>query len=462
MIVTGHDRKEEATPERNPNANPGANGQGNGQVATEGAEHLNGNGFHDAAPGANRNGTAVVERARPGLVLLPPSVNAAAGQREEHPVLALFCYVTPGSVVGRAAGKLAAALAKRPLSVHLFSRHDFGLDGTVRAHVLGESSNDSLLDDVQEFTHRACNAFLQKFPDAGRDQITLLGQEWSTAPALSLLRSIKNLPTLLSLHSLERQRSDLTSELSKQIEEIELTGLRQAKTILIHEQATAEVARYWAPECTDRLVNVRPRFPVERFNSNLDPGVVKARYHVGPVDPTVLFIGDFEESYGPDLLMKSMPTLLRNNKQVRAIFVGGGSLYWPLRVYARYLLLEHAVRLPGPLEGQALVELIQAADVVVVPSRSSTPWWPIQAAWAARRPVAATHEAAKALVEHQHDSVLFYPHESSCVWGIERVLFDAELGQTLAENGRAKLEERFGWNLVAEQVEELMGAPVRS
>jgi glycosyltransferase involved in cell wall biosynthesis len=462
MIVTGHDRKEEATLERN--ADPNGNGHANGRLLTEGAEHRGGNGVaHEPAAGENGNGTAVVERARPGLVLLPPSGNGAAGRREEYPVLALFCYETPGSVVGRAAGKLAAALAKRPLAVHLFSRHDFGLDdNAVRAHVLGESSNDSLLDDVQEFTHRACNAFLQHFPDAGRDQITLLGHEWSTAPALSLLRSIKNLPTMLSLHSLERQRSDLTSELSKQIEEIELTGLRQAKTVLVHEQATAEVARYWVPECTDRLVNVRPRFPVERFSGNLDPGIVKARHQVGPVDPTVLFIGDFEESYGPDVLMKAMPTLLRNTKQVRAVFVGGGSLYWPLRVYARYLLLEHAVRMPGPLEGQALAELIQAADVVVVPSRSSTPWWPIQAAWAARRPVVATHEAAPALVEHQHDSVLFYPHESSCVWGIERVLFDPELGQTLADNGRAKLEERFGWNLVAEQVEELMATPVRS
>jgi glycosyltransferase involved in cell wall biosynthesis len=160
--------------------------------------------------------------------------------------------------------------------------------------------------------------------------------------------------------------------------------------------------------------------------------------------------------------MKSMPTLLRNNKQVRCIFVGGGSSYWPLRVYARYLLLEHAVRLPGPLEGQALAELIQAADVIAVPSRSSTPWWPIQAAWAARRPVVASHDAAPTLLEHQHDSVLFYPHESSCVWGLERVLFDAEFGQTLAQNGRAKLEDRFGWPLVAEQVEELLGVPVRS
>jgi glycosyltransferase involved in cell wall biosynthesis len=158
--------------------------------------------------------------------------------------------------------------------------------------------------------------------------------------------------------------------------------------------------------------------------------------------------------------VKALPAVLKNNKQARLIIVGDGSLYWPLRVYARYLLLEHAVRLAGNVEGQALYELIQAADVIAVPSRESTPWWPILAAWAAHRPVVASHEAALGLVEHEQDSVLFYPNENSCVWGIERVLFDPGLGRAIARKGRRKLEERFGWNAVAAQVEELMNVAV--
>jgi len=38
-----------------------------------------------------------------------------------------------------------------------------------------------------------------------------------------------------------------------------------------------------------------------------------------------------------------MPALLKNHKQARLIVVGDGGLYWPLRVYARYLLLEYAI-----------------------------------------------------------------------------------------------------------------------
>src|SRR5262249_10327439 len=158
------------------------------------------------------------------------------------------------------------------------------------------------------------------------------------------------------------------------IEEIELAGLREAKTILIQEPATGEVAKYWVPECAHRIVNARVRFPAHQFETPVDPGEIKARYQVGPVDPTILFIGDLEERYGPDMLLKAMPALLKNNKQVRLIVVGDGSLFWPLRVYARYLLLENAVRLVGSVQGKAAHELIQAADVIAVPSREPTPW----------------------------------------------------------------------------------------
>jgi glycosyltransferase involved in cell wall biosynthesis len=71
--------------------------------------------------------------------------------------------------------------------------------------------------------------------------------------------------------------------------------------------------------------------------------------------------------------------------------------------------------------------------------------------------VVATHTTAPGLLEHEHDGVLVYPSENSLVWGIERVLFDTELGQAMGRQGSAKLEERFGWNPVAAQVEELLG-----
>jgi glycosyltransferase involved in cell wall biosynthesis len=390
--------------------------------------------------------------------ILPPDVKNA---EEIRPVLAVFCWENPDSPVGQPAFQTVEALARRGNTVHLFSRHPAPPNiPNLHDHPVGDMEGDDLLARVQEFTSRAANLFLHQFP-GGSPHVTLMGYEWSGAGPLSLLRGLKNNRTIYSLRSLERQRSDMTSEISKRINELECTTLREAQVILAQEPAAAEVARFWVPECAARLVAARQPFPIAQFNTKIDPGEVKSRYEVGPIDPTILFVGDFSDRYGPDLLVKAMPAILRNHPQARLVLVGDGAQYWTLRVYSRYLLLDHAIRFPGSVVGQPMHELVEAADIIALPSRDTTPWWPIQAAWAAQRPVAATHHAAPALLEHEHDSLLVYPVEQSLVWGIERILFDAELRSTLGQNGREKLEERFGWNNVAEQIEELMGVSAR-
>jgi glycosyltransferase involved in cell wall biosynthesis len=409
--------------------------------------------FTGAPPVAERNGILAANR----LLEYVPTPSELGECRYVVPVLAILCFEEPDSRIGGFVSKLTEALARRHVPVHVFARKRFAVAAGVSLHVVGHGSADEedLLARVQDFTQRACNAFLKQFP-AGTRNIRLLGCEWSSIPAFSILRSIRKVEVLLSLHSLERQRSDMTDDVSKKIVDIELTGLREADTILVHGAATAEAVQEILPARASKVVQAPELFPVQQFANVLDAGSIKARYQVGPVDPTILFIGDLDERYGPDLLVRSMPGILKNNGQVRLIIVGEGNLYWPLRVYVRYLLLEHAVRLPGSVEGKALAELIQAADVIALPSRESTPWWPIQAAWAAGKPVVATHAAAPELLEHSQDSVLVYPSENSCVWGIERILFDPEFGRTLVGKGREKLDERFGWGNMAARVKELI------
>lgn len=430
---------------------------GNGTTHADTAERVG----RDRLAGANGSTTMPEVMLRLPAPAANGTTNGNGAAHDPQPALAVFCYAGPDSPIGRNAARTVAALVRRQVPVHLFARHDFG--GAVpgaTVHAVGDCPEGDLADSAQEFTRRACNAFLQHFAD-GSGHVTLLGYEWSSVPALSILHGVKNLGCVLSLDSLERQRSDMSSELSRRIAAIELAGLREARSVLVQSPAAGEVAKYWVPECADRLVPARQPFPVDQFNTGVDPGAVKARYQVGPVDPTILYVGDLSHRYGPDLLVKALPAVLKNHKQARLIVCGDGDLLWPLKVYARYLLLEHAVRLPGSVEGRAMCELVQAADVIAVPSREATPWWPVLAAWAAGRPVVATHEAARGLVEHEKDSVLCYPNENSCVWGIERLLYDPDLCQEMAQRGRAKLERRFGWEGVADQVVELMAVAAR-
>ncbi len=385
-----------------------------------------------------------------------PLKEPGQAEQEMQPLLAIFSYEAPDTVVGQYLRKIASGIVDWCTTIHVFVREPFDLDvpGVV-THVVGNDGGGDLMEQVEDFTRRAVNAFMREFPDCSH--VTLMGFEWATIPAISLLHGIKNVGIILSIHSLERQRSNMGDELSRRIEHIELYGLRELRLILAHDAGTLELIGRCVPESADRLMLAEPTMTVEDFFFDLDPGEVKGRYQIGPIDPTILFIGDLRENYGPDLLMKAMPMVLKAQKQARCVFVGEGELLWPLRVYSRYLLLDYAVRLVGSLEGRPLRELVHAADVIVVPSRQPTPWWPIEASWAADHPVVATFEAAPALVRHEQDAVLTEAEEKSIAYGIGRVLSDPALARRIADHGRAKLEQRYGINCVVARIEQLMG-----
>src|SRR5262249_15404507 len=206
--------------------------------------------------------------------------------------------------------------AARGRSVYLFCSQPFDLAGpNLRVHAVGAAEEGDAVARAKEFVRRAGNAFMQLIP-AGQ-AASVIAYEWTAAGVIPLLRGLRNQHGVLSLHSLERQRSDLSAESSRQINEIQREALEAAQRVLVHERPTAEQVRLWLPGCAERVVTARERFPVEKFESSLDPGEVKARYQIGPIDPVLLYVGDLDERYGPDLLIKAMPALLRHHKQAR-------------------------------------------------------------------------------------------------------------------------------------------------
>jgi glycosyltransferase involved in cell wall biosynthesis len=353
--------------------------------------------------------------------------------------------------VGQFAAQTAHGLAEFGHSVHIFSRVSLQprAEG-IQEHVLGDADETDLIGAVRAFTLTASTAFQAYIPPD--ENVVLLGCEWSAIPSLQILGALRHLPALLVLHSLERQRSDMSSMLSQQISAIEAEGIVQAKTVFARGAATVEFARRVAPDFAQKITALVDVFDAAPFRKALDAGAVKAKYQIGPVDPTVLFCGVLDENHGPDLLIKAVPAILKKHKQVHFVFVGDGPLFWMLRIYARYLGLDHAVRVTGHLAGEPLNELMQACDLVVSPSRAATEPWPILAGWSAGKAVLATKEMAGPLIDHEDNGVLLLPLPDSCAWGVGRVLDDPYLWGRIVENGRAKLNTQFGFDALARQI----------
>jgi hypothetical protein len=100
---------------------------------------------------ATEDGAAVTGRSRfdavaPVAPVVPSHILEEPKHDERH-ALAMFCREAPDGLVGRFAAKLAAAVAGRDTPVHIFSRHDFGVEAEgVHVHALGGADEGDLLE----------------------------------------------------------------------------------------------------------------------------------------------------------------------------------------------------------------------------------------------------------------------------------------------------------------------------
>ena len=205
----------------------------------------------------------------------------------------------------------------------------------------------------------------------------------------------------------------------------------------------------------EKITLIYDGFNYKEFKDISDPGAIKRRYNIGPIDPLILFVGELNEKNGPDILIKAIPGLLEKYPNLRFVFVGDGDLMWPLRIYAHYYYIEYAVRFLGHREGRELHELFQASDIVIIPSRKMSTPYQILAAWSSKKPVVASYEGSFGLINDQRDGIRIDADPNSIRYGIERIVSDWKYGHLIAKNGFKRVKDEFSWSVVASKVEKV-------
>ncbi|HEY7326574.1 MAG TPA: glycosyltransferase [Gemmataceae bacterium] len=315
------------------------------------------------------------------------------------------------------------------------------VENGIHYHPLPIHVNGSPLETAQAFA-RAVEGHLKAAPPFD----LLHHHEWITGLIAPRLRR----PRILSLTSLEATRRNGTapSPMSRAIEEAERSIARSVPCVLtpewLRERAITELG----------MDGVRVRsFPMEGRLANewempLDYGHVKAEIGVGPLERLILFIGPLEHSAGVDLLVESLPTVLRRTGNVRVAFIGSGSMHGHLEHCSHQLGVAHAVRLLGHREGLQVNRLVRAAEALVLPSRCRVPFDDavVDLARKAGRPVLTTHSGPAHLVRHEENGLLTYDNPGSIVWAIDRVLSDPAHAERMGRNGRRNDGSMQNWS----------------
>jgi glycosyltransferase involved in cell wall biosynthesis len=192
------------------------------------------------------------------------------------------------------------------------------------------------------------------------------------------------------------------------------------------------------------------------FDHDVDPGGVKQKYGIGPLDPTVLFVGRMVVQKGPDILIRTMPNVLKYYPQCKFVMVGDGHMRNEVVGLAQQLRVGHALRYLGHKAGRELSDLFKACDIVAVPSRNEPFGIVILEGWSAFKPVVSTKRGGPAeFVWHGVNGLQVDDNPDSVAWGLGTLLADHEHCRWMGRNGRAAVDAVFSWDSIAEQTEKV-------
>jgi glycosyltransferase involved in cell wall biosynthesis len=362
--------------------------------------------------------------------------------------------------------ELAAALQRRGHEVHVFAR--LGAWQPCYEQIDGVHYHRCPIDLHPDFVtemNNMCNSFayfmgeVEAYQGAPFDIVH--GHDWLCAKGVVQVKNDRGRRTVFTLHSTEFGRCGNHNHNghSERIRSVEYEGTYCADRVITVSAALANEVKwlYGVPDTKLRMVHNGVN--CRRFNGYIDPGPVRARFGVGPLDPMTLYVGRMSTQKGPDLLLEAVPGILEHRWDAKIVFVGDGDMTPYLQRRAWELGVSHAVRFPGALPpDDGLIDLFKSTDVVCVPSRNEPFGLVVLEAWSAGKPVVVTENGGpRYFTSHGEDGFVVYPNPQSICWGINTVFGNFEHARWMGSRGRVKAAYGFSWDVIAGQTEGIYG-----
>jgi glycosyltransferase involved in cell wall biosynthesis len=380
--------------------------------------------------------------------------------------IALFSWETLHSIavggVGVHVSELAAALQRRGHEVHVFTRigpgqsHYEPIHG-VHYHRCGFRLSPNFVDEINDMCRAFVHVFFAVEDQAGRFDV-VHAHDWLASNAAVWIKEGRGRRAVLTMHSTEygRNGNRFFAGQSIRVQDHERHGTYCAdRVITVSNQLKAEIR--WLYNLPDhKTTMIYNGVNSASFDYDADAGEIKRKYQIGPLDPTVLFAGRMVVQKGPDILVQTLPSVLRYYPHVKYIFAGDGHLRGDVYALAQRLGVAHAVRMLGDRRGRDLHDLFKACDVVAVPSRNEPFGIVILEGWSAHKPVVSTKRGGPAeFVWHGVNGLQVEDTPDSVAWGLGTLLADHGRCRWMGRNGRAAVDAAFSWDTIAAQTEEV-------
>ncbi len=355
--------------------------------------------------------------------------------------------------LARASTYLAETLANDH-EVHFFTRGDGDKEVNGVYYHYCRPHGQNIVDYCKDMSMKMVERFYE-FDNPKFDVLHF--HDWHVVEAMHVLRE-RN--TVFTYHSTEYGRNGNSFGGWWEFREIsakEWYGGYMAKKVEAVSTALKNEIMwlYNVPEWKIAVVpnGIHPR----EFHMEVDPGEVKRDYGIPPLAPVIFYVGRLTYQKGPDLLVDAIPLVLRHRWDAKFLFVGDGDMRGWLEERARGL----PARFLGYLSDSEFVRLLNASDMVVIPSRNEPFGLVLLEAWSAEKCVVATDVGGLAEnMENFVDGIKVYVNPESIAWGINYVIDDPVGMRAMGKRGRGKVDIQFRWEVIAKKMLELYGGVV--
>jgi glycogen synthase len=366
--------------------------------------------------------------------------------------VAYFCWESMyGERVGglaSAATNLAETLVKQNHEVHFFTRGsnpEQEINGVQYHYCHPQGSN------IIEYCDNMSKSMVDQFREEDRDgRFDFLHfHDWHPIQALHYLQD-RN--TILTYHSTEYGRNG--NQFGNWWEFREISGkewyggyIAKRVTAVSATLKNEVMTLYNIPESKCEVIpnGVVPK----QFRAEIDPGEVKAAYGIHPYAPLILFIGRLVYQKGPDLLVEAIRKVCQHRWDAQVVVAGDGGMKQYLQDRARDL----PVNFVGYIPDTEYIRLLNAADIVVIPSRNEPFGLVLLEAWSAEKCVVASNVGGLSEnIDAFVNGIKVGVDPESLAWGINTMVDEPWNAGALGKRGRAKVDRLFLWGPIVQRL----------
>ena len=212
----------------------------------------------------------------------------------------------------------------------------------------------------------------------------------------------------------------------------------------------------------DKIVIIPNGINVSEFDNLPPKGEFKKRWNIPGGQKIILFLARINRIKGPDLLAKAFTAISEDAENLKLVMAGPDDGYLAeLKRVVRELKIEEKVVFTGPLYGRAKLEAYVDAAVYVLPSSYEIFGISVLEAMACGTPVIVTDRCGIANVIKGQAGLVVPYDEDRLLDALLSMLNNDEIRLGFGDKGRLLARDKFNWEKLTEQVEEVYGEVVK-